>query len=180
MTRFDYGRDIPIRIEILSQTNQKLTRYFFCGNGTIDAYFQREAAHDPTVVTYLVIDEANEKPVACLSVACSAIFLSERKQFSTLLSAMEVVYFAVDVDYQGLPYRPGDDRSLSHYIFSYMLELLRDISHRTIGAAKVVLYSVPEARTFYERLEFVPFETTMFGDKGTFVTDCVPMYFDLN
>ena len=178
--RAEYGQQIPVRIEVLSRENHRLTRYFFCGNPAIDDYFRLEAADDTTAVTYLVIDDAQNKLLAALTIACSAIFLAKKQQFSTLMSAIEVVYFAVDVEYQGLRYRPGDQRSLSHYLFSYLIEMMRDISREHVGAAKLVLYSVPEAWRFYQRLGFVPFAGGMYGDKGTFVRDCVPMYFDLN
>ena len=178
--RPEYGQQIPVRIEVLSPKNQRLTRYFFCGNPAIDDYFRLEAADDATAVTYLVIDENDEKLLAALTISCSAIFLSKKHQFSTLMSAIEVVYFAVDVEYQGLRYRPGDQRSLSHYLFSYLIEMMRDISREHVGAAKIVLYSVPEAWHFYKRLGFIPFTGGMYGDRGTFVRDCVPMYFDLN
>ena len=115
-----------------------------------------------------------------LTIACSAIFLSKKQQFSTLMSAIEVVYFAVDIDYQGMRYRPGDERSLSHYLFSYLIEMIRGISRDHVGAAKIVLYSVPEAYNFYRRLGFCTFGSSMYGDRGTFVRGCEPMYFDLN
>ena len=178
--RAEYGQQIPVRIEVLSPKNQRLTRDFFCGNPAIDDYFRLEAADDATAVPYLVIDENDEKLLAALTISCSAIFLSKKHQFSTLMSAIEVVYFAVDVEYQGLHYRPGDQRSLSHYLFSYLIEMMRDISREHVGAAKIVLYSVPEAWHFYKRLGFIPFTGGMYGDRGTFVRDCVPMYFDLN
>lgn len=178
--RVKYGQNIPVRVELLSKKNQEYCDDFLCGNPAIDDYFRFDALKDSTAVTYLVIDEDRQKLLAAMTVSCSAIFLAKKQQFSTLLSAMEVAYFAVDVNYQGLAYRPGDPRSLSHYLFSYFIELLRGISQRNVGAAKIVLYSVPEAENFYSRLGFVPFQSAMFGDKGTFVEGCVPMYFDLN
>lgn len=178
--RAEYGQQIPVRVEVLTEENRKFCKHFFCGNPSIDSYFRCEALDDATAVTYLIIDDDQQKLLAAMTVACSAIFLSKRQQLSTLLSAMEVVYFAVDVNYQGLRYRPGDGRSLSHYLFSYLIEMLRGISRNSVGAAKIVLYSVPEAENFYGRLGFVPFQSSMYGDRGTFVRGCVPMYFDLN
>ena len=180
MKYVEYGQQIPVRVEILDEKNSRLTRYFFCGNPTIDDYFKFDALGDRTAVTYLIIDELNEKLLAALTISCSAIFLSKKLQLSTLMSAIEVVYYAVDVDYQGLRYRPGDDKSLSHYLFSYLIEMMRSISRSHVGAAKIVLYSVPEAKNFYTRLGFKTFERNMYGDRGTFVSDCKPMYFDLN
>ena len=180
MTRAKYGQEIPVRVEVLTRENARLTRYFYCGNQSIDDYFRCDAATDSTAVTYLVIDEDKEKLLAALTISCSAIFLSQKRQFSTLMSAIEVVYFAVDVSYQGMRYRPEDTGSLSHYLFSYLIEMMRGISRDHVGAAKLVLYAVPEARNFYERLDFIPFGGDMYGDKGTYVRGCVPMYFDLN
>ena len=178
--RAEYGQQIPVRVEVLSEENRKFCRNFYCGNSSIDTYFRCEALDDATAVTYLIIDDDQQKLLAAMTVSCSAIFLSKKQQFSTLLSALEVVYFAVDVSYQGMRYRPGDSRSMSHYLFSYLIEMLRDISRTSVGAAKIVLYSVPEAENFYMRLGFVPFQSSMYGDRGTFVRGCVPMYFDLN
>ena len=178
--RPEYGQQIPVRVEVLTEENRKFCKDFFCGNSSIDNYFRCEALDDATAVTYLIIDDNQQKLLAAMTVSCSAIFLSKKQQFSTLMSAMEVVYFAVDVGYQGLRYRPGDGRSLSHYLFSYLIEMLRGISRTSVGAAKLVLYSVPEAVNFYGRLGFVPFQSSMYGDRGTFVRGCVPMYFNLN
>ena len=178
--RAEYGQQIPVRVEVLTEENRKFCKDFFCGNPAIDDYFRFEALDDASAVTYLIIDDDRQKLLAALTVSCSAIFLSKRQQLSTLLSAMEVVYFAVDVNYQGMRYRPGDGRSMSHYLFSYLIEMLRGISRNNVGAAKIVLYSVPEAENFYRRLGFVPFQISMYGDRGTYVRGCVPMYFDLN
>ena len=180
MKYVEFGQQIPVRVEILSEQNCRMTRNFFCGNPSIDNYFQCEALDDATAVTYLIIDELNQKLLGALTISCSAIFLSKKLQLSTLMSAIEVVYYAVDVDYQGLRYRPGDDKSLSHYLFSYLIEMIRGISREHVGAAKIVLYSVPEARNFYTRLGFKLFDRNMYGDRGTYVSDCKPMYFDLN
>ena len=180
MNKARYGQEIPVRVEVLTYANERMTRSFFCGNQAIDEYFRMFAAEDATAVTYLIIDENNDKLLGALTIACSAIFLSKKQQFSTLMSAIEVVYFAVDIDYQGMRYRPGDERSLSHYLFSYLIEMIRGISRDHVGAAKIVLYSVPEAYNFYRRLGFHPFGSTMYGDRGTFIRGCEPMYFDLN
>ena len=180
MARAEYGCQIPVRIEVLTEANARLTRNFYCGNPAIDDYFRQDALDDSSAVTYLVVDDESDQLLAALSISCSAIFLSKKAQLSTLLSAMEVVYFAVDVTYQGLRYRPGDNASLSYYLFNYLIEMMRRISREHVGAAKIVLYSVPEAENFYKKIGFKRFVGSMYGDLGTFVRGCVPMYFDLN
>lgn len=176
-----YGNQIPIDIIRLSPENGKYTQDFFCDNKAIDHYFRNMASHDPTAVTYLFVDSEKDSPIACVTLACSAIFTTDcGEQFSTILSAMEILYFAVDESYKHIPYIKGSPLTLSHYILSYMLDQMKDMSHTHIGASKVVLYSVPEAVHFYERCDFKEFGDTMYGDKGTFVNGCVPMYYDLN
>lgn len=181
MTNRRYGSQIPVRIELLKPENKHYTESFYCDNSAIDRYFRKTAPYDETAVTYLFIDAKEDAPIACVTLTCSAIFTTETKdQFSTVQSAMEILYFAVDEDYKHIPYIQGSPLTLSHYILSYMLDQMREYSHTVIGAAKVVLYSVPTAVHFYERCDFKEFGDTMVGDKGYFVNECIPMYFDLN
>lgn len=176
-----YGNQIPVKIMLLSPEERKYTQNFFCDNKAIDHYFRNLALHDPSAVTYLFVDSEKDSPIAFVTLACSAIFTTDYgDQFSTILSAMEILYFAVDESYKHIPYIKGSPLTLSHYILSYMLDQMKEISHTHIGASKVVLYSVPEAVHFYERCDFKEFGDTMFGDEGTFVSGCVPMYYDLN
>lgn len=178
-----YGQDIKIGVEILTQDNKKYVKDFTCGNPSIDEYFRKDSFKDNTSVTYLYIDEASDKVVACITIACSAIFTEDdtEEQFSTILSAMEIKYLATSEEYQHLPYSPEKERlSLSDVMFDYMIYYMSDLSHEKIGAAKIVLYSVPQAVSFYKRHGFRQFGSTMYGDEGYYVEDCEPMYLDLN
>lgn len=178
-----YGKDYSICIKILTDKNKKYVETFSCGNETIDSYFKEDAFEDATSVTYMFIDEDADKLIACVTVACSAIFVENDEEilFSTLLSAMEVKYLAVSEEYQHIPYNEDAARpSLSDYMFDFMLDHLWNISQKQIGAAKIVLYSVPQAVSFYKRHGFKLFGDTMYGDTGYFVEGCEPMYYDLN
>ena len=178
-----YGQDYSIDVVILSSENKKYVKNFSCGNPTIDDYFKKDSFKDNTSVTYMFIDKDADTIIACVTVACSAIFTDDegKWQFSTLLSAMEVKYLAVSEEYQHIPYERGTKRpSLSDYMFDYMIDHLWEISHDQIGAAKIVLYSVPQAISFYKRHGFKLFGETMYGDSGYFVEGCEPMYYDLN
>ena len=176
-----YGSEIPVRVELLKPENKHYTENFYCDNPALDAYFRGLAYQDRTAVTYLFLDDEHDAPIACVTLNCSAIFTSDTDDaFSTLQSAMEIAYFAVDESYKHIPYIKGSPLTLSHYILSYMLDQMREYSHSIIGASKVVLYSVPTAVHFYERCDFKAFGDAMYGDKGQFVSGCLPMYFDLN
>ncbi len=176
-----YGQDIPIRMEVLTAKNKKYTESFLCNNPSIDHYFHKMAHLDEASVTYLFIDKEKDLLISCLTLSCSAIFTaSEEAVQSTLFSAIEIQFFAVDERYQHLPYQKGAKLSLSHYLFEFVIDYIGEISHKYVGAAKIVLYSVPEAIKFYQRCKFKEFGEHMYGDKGTFLDGCTPMYFDLN
>jgi len=178
-----YGQDYSIDIVVLTEENKHYVENFSCGNFAIDLYFKEDSFADKTSVTYMFIDKDTDQLIACITVACSAIFTEseEHQQFSTLLSAMEVKYLAVSEKYQHIPYKENTTRpSLSDYMFDYMIDYLWELSHSRIGAAKIVLYSVPQAVNFYKRHGFKMFGDTMYGDDGYFVEGCEPMYYDLN
>lgn len=182
--RYQYGEDIPITVIILSSDTAAYTQDFFCENEALDDYFRNDAPEDPSAVTYLFRNSENGEAIACVTIACSAIFSRmDDRHFKNVASAMEVLYFGVDEKYKHLPYKKGSKSkalTLSHYIFSYMIDQMYEMSHTQIGAEKIVLYSVPEAIHFYERCDFVKFGDTMLRDDDSFLDGCVPMYYNLN
>lgn len=178
-----YGEEYSVDLQILTEENQKHMEGFSCGNPSIDDYFHRKAISDRTSVTYLFINRDDNQLIACVTIACSAIFTDNdmEEQFSTILSAMEVKYLATDERYQHIPYTAeSKSPSLSDCLFDYMLDHMGEISHTKIGASKIVLYAVPKAVGFYRRHGFKEFGDTMYGDEGYFVEGCKPMFFDMN
>lgn len=177
-----YGIQYNIDFKILDKATQKYTETFNCGNPSIDAYFREGAINDSSSVTYLFIDTDSDELISCVTLSCSAIFTDTdiENTFSTILSAMEIKYFAVDEEYQHIPYERNAKLSLSYYIFVFMLNYMMEMSHNKIGASKVVLYAVPTAVNFYKRCKFKEFGSTMYGDEGYYVSECIPMYYDLN
>ena len=104
-----YGEQIPVEMIILSPENRKYTRNFFCNNPSIDNYYRKKAVKDNSSVTYLFVNSNDNSVIACVTIACSAIFTDtdEKNVFSTILSAMEIKYFAVNEIYQHIPYVKG-------------------------------------------------------------------------
>lgn len=177
------GQDIEIDIRVLNEESKKYAENFRCGNSSIDYYFNNEAVKDSTSVKYLYIDKTEDKLVACVTLACSAIFTAEEseEQFSTILSAMEIKYLATNEEYQHMPYYTDKHLpTLSDLMFDYIISYMFKISHQVIGAAKIVLYAVPQAVSFYKRHGFREFGDNMYGDEGYYVEGCKPMYLDLN
>ena len=154
----EYGQQCSIKVKVLSVKEQKYLQNFSCGNQSIDKYFRKKAIEDETAVTYLYIDKEEDVLIACVTLSCSAIYTDEEDVRSTVLSAMEIKYLAVDKRYQHLPYTPeSGSPSLSDMIFRHMLLRMYNMSHRYIGASKIVLYSVKRAISFYERHGFRQF-----------------------
>lgn len=178
-----YGKDYKLELMILNKENSTYVDNFYCGNETIDFFFQEEAKSDSSTVTYLFIDIDSNSLVACMSISCSAIFKevdAKNCEFSTILPSMEIKYFAVASNYQHLPYEEGSDKpTLSDFILDCMITHMIELSNREIGASKIILYSVPEASTFYRRHGFKDFGSKMYGDKGTLVSGCEPMFLDI-
>lgn len=176
-----FGQQCSIKLKVLSGKDAKYLQNFSCGNKEIDRYFRDKALKDKTAVTYLYLDQNADALIACITLSCSAIFTEEVDVRSTVLSAMEIKYLAVDKNYQHLPYYQGKKRpTLSDMIFDNMIWNMRRMSLKHIGASKIVLYSVKRAITFYERHGFKKFRLEMYGDQGDYVISCCPMYFDLN
>lgn len=178
---YTYGNEISVEVQVLSNASRKYLD-FTCGNPSIDHYFHKEALNDNSAVTYLYIDNASDKLIAFATISCSAIFTeAEERLFSTILSAMEVKFLAVDETYQHLPYSDADKSpKLSDLMFDDMILRMQEISQTEIGASKIVLYSVPPAVSFYKRHGFREFGDSMYGDEGYYLDGCKPMYLDLN
>lgn len=177
----EFGQDLRIKVQVLNDESKEYID-FSCGNPGIDDYLHNEALNDQSSVTYLYIDCGSDRLIAFITVSCSAIFTkSNQLQYSTIMSAMEVKFLAVDEDYQHLPYnRRAHSPTLSDMMFDDMIIRLMDISRTQIGAACIVLYSVPQAVSFYKRHGFKEFGDSMYGDEGYFIKGCEPMYLDMN
>lgn len=96
-----------------------------------------------------------------------------------LTSAIEIKYFAVDKRYRHLRYSdaaPETRITLSSNLFRYLVDHILDIAEKHIGAEYIVLYSVPKAKTFYERNMFHSFDQSMFGNSDPYLDGCIPMY----
>ena len=177
-----YGKDVYLARLVVTPNVAKMLHNFKCGYTYIDQYLQEEASTDIERVTYVYFNEHEHDPVACLTIECSAIYFQRKgkNDKSNFQSAIEIDYFALNDKYQHLKMSKGSRYTLGDYIFTDALLLLKEISQKTIGAAKVVLYSVPDAVRFYQRNGFSYFDENMTADSWRFVAECEPMHMDLN
>ncbi len=171
-----YGEEIDFKLSLLSPSSVELLGDFDCGNGVINDYLKKDSCGDGGCVTYLVVDKATRKIIGFASLACSGIHYCIGSYRHTL-PAIEIKYFAITSGLHKLP----QDRKEKHYYFSdrVLCELIRccnDITERIIGAEYIVLYSVPEAVSFYRRNGFKEYDKFMNSDNIRFLEGCTPMY----
>lgn len=183
---YDYGCNVKLRIEKMALSAKDLVDSFNCGNDNINELVQMDS-FEPHTVTYLYIDDLRETLVAYASIACSGILVddadssNDEQSFtseSSIMSAVEIEYFAIDQEYQSLQFEENGESklTLSYYVFMDMLECIRDISENVVGARAIVLYAVPDAVHFYQKCGFNLLPAKFSGRTDDFVDGCVPMF----
>lgn len=169
---------------VLERQHKELVKKFRCGNDHIDHFVKSTSFKDKETVTYAAVDTEKQLIVAVLTIVASGVYtnpsiLSGRDE--TVLSAIEIKNFAVDLRYQKIPYSDVyDDNTLSYQIFNKYLKDLLELSRKVIGAKKIILYSVDDAVKFYKKHGFRDFRMYMARDYRREVKGCKPMYFNLN
>lgn len=88
--------------------------------------------------------------------------------------------FAIDEKYQHMNYSENiEDGNFSDMLFSEVIGNIYNFTDNYCGADKVILYSVPDAESFYTRNGFKRFERFMLQSTSIFVDGCIPMYLSL-
>ena len=150
---------------------------FSCGNSEIDKYFKEQADQDSNVC-YAYYDKKAGAVIGLASVCCSGINLND-EQITVLYPAIKVDYFAVSVDYQDVVF-PGascdDHFYLSDMFLCSLINEMKTIANNCVGAAYIILYSVPSAEHFYKRNYFTQFKDFMKPEQHRFLDGCVPMF----
>ena len=73
----------------------------------------------------------------------------------------------------------ADEGNLSDMLFSDIISYIYDFTDNQCGADKIILYSVPNAKNFYQRNGFCEFQEFMKPSTSWFTDGCIPMYMDL-
>lgn len=177
------GDNIEIEFKILGVKDKELVKGFRCDNPWIDKFVNKHSYKDKETVTYAAIDKKLSKIISILTIECTGIYTvhsSKSKRSNSMISAFGIKYFGVDIRYQSIPYSDNEqDKTLSHQLFNKWMSTLIMLSRTTIGAKKIVLYSVPEAENFYKRFGFINFKSYMAIDNEHSLRGCVPLYFNL-
>lgn len=154
---------------------------FSCGQPYIDRYFETDMFRDTSAVPYCFwTDDSKQELVGIAALSCSGIIIKSADQFN-ITPAIEVKIFAVDEKYQHIKFPQADEDNghWSDYCWNYLLSQIYTISDEICGAEHVVLYSVPEAVSFYKRHSLQSFTELMTMPSNYPVSGCTPMFLNL-
>ena len=182
-----FGEDINFSEPILlTQSELESVKGFNCGNSSINEYLKEYAVKDKEAVTFFIKDEdKNENRIAFFyTLNCTGVVINKNYGYKDEIKdveikpAVEIKMFALDEKYMHTPYFRGlDTYRIGHQLMYELLERIKnDLTTNTIGADLVVLYSVPEYVSFYEKCDFKVFEEKYMKNSEMYTADCIPMY----
>ena len=176
-----YGQEIKKSSLRLTIEEKESVQSFNCGNEVINDYLKNKACDDTQAVTFIVKDMDSSEVICYYSLSCSGLILEHgHANKITVYPAVEIKMFAIDEKYQHLPYsEDADEGNLSDMLFSDVISYIYDFTDNQCGADKIILYSVPDARSFYIRNGFCEFREFMKPSESWFTDDCEPMYMDM-
>lgn len=185
MIKHDYGVEYSISFRKVGPEDSKILSEFECENEVIKNFVQNQSIKSKKNVSYLFIDNENKTVIAFCSICCSGISTTEYeeddedKPYNSIIPAIEIDFFAVDERYRKKPLDKNSSRygTLSNALFSYMIDYIRKITISVVGATHICLYSVPEAKNFYKRCDFIEFYGYMNRDERPYIKNCIPMFY---
>lgn len=180
MNSVKYGCEIDLTVEALESKHKKYLKEFNCGKESLDKYFKNDALNDVDATTHIFIDKKAKKAIALVSLSCSGIMVNSSNKFY-IYPAVEIKVFALNEEYKHLKYsnEKNDNEKLSDKIFNYIVyKLIDDFTNDYCGACRIVLYSLPEAVSFYkDRHHFKDFTCYMVPNDERYLEGCVPLFF---
>lgn len=176
---YSYGEQIEYAIERLTTENYDCVKDFECGNEVINEYLKKKALHDMLGTTYVIIDKNDGIALGYCTICCSGITHKYQNSVRTLPS-IEIRYFAIINRLHKLQFSPDDAHYYfsDHMMYSFMY-YCADITSNTIAAQYIILYSVPDAIKFYERVGFCKFSEFYERNTYKYLDGCEPMYIQI-
>ena len=181
-------------IEALSEENIDLISNFFVGEKAFDDFIKEEAINDMISgdgVTYLIINEVNKREiVAYYTISSSSIHTIDRYDFEdedvpqdekrehfSPISAFLIKMFAVNEKYQDTYY---NDELVASLILKNIIFDLYDMSTSVVGAKRIILCAIEEAKKFYKLNNFKEFDDNYTLFDKIDAQDNYPMYLALH
>ena len=181
-------------IETLSKENIGLISNFFVGEKAFDDFIKKEAINGMISgdgVTYLIINEVNKREiVAYYTISSSSIHTIDRYDFEdedvpqdekrehfSPISAFLIKMFAVNEKYQDTYY---NDELVASLILKNIIFDLYDMSTSIVGAKRIILCAVENAKKFYKLNKFKEFDGNYTLFDKIDAQDNYPMYLALH
>lgn len=171
-----FAKEELFSLKRLNGKTYKYCKNFNCGNDYLNQYAIDTSTDITDAVSFMYVDNKTNKAACIYSLSCSSIIHNSGDNLS-LIPAVEIKMFALDVAYQHRDYSDNpEDGTYGDVFLSFIISTIRDFSESQRGCDYVVLYSVPQAESFYKRNFFEKFARYMQPDKSIINTDCVPMF----
>lgn len=177
---------MKISFSEIHEGNKLILSNFHSGNDSIDSYFKGkcEAITDTSAKSFVVTNDntQNGMPsvIGVYSLCCSGYVIDSHNYFY-IHPAVEIKYFAINEYYQDIQYSENTEEGcLSSNILATIIGRIISFTDSYCGANKVILYSVPEAEFFYQRMGFHLFANYMLKNNERYLEGCTPMYLDLD
>ncbi len=165
---------------------------FDCGNDSLNKYMMECVKGNHAAVHGLYhINKDSKKLAGICLLKCSAYIEKIRLNFDdygdiqednpmdcNLFPAIEILYFAVDKEYQDLKLADEDmDGCLASYYIDMIMALIYESSETFSKVDYILLYSVDTANSFYEKAGFTEFDENALAFKNEKQYICTPMYY---
>ena len=177
---------MKISFSEIHEGNKLILSNFHSGNDSIDSYFKGkcEAITDTSAKSFVVTNDSTQNGmpsvIGVYSLCCSGYVVDSHKYFY-IHPAVEIKYFAINEYYQDIQYSENTEEGcLSSNILAMIIGRIISFTDSYCGANKVILYSVPEAEFFYQRMGFHLFADYMLKNNERYLEGCIPMYLDLD
>lgn len=173
MKERQYIQDFNFNINVLSKSDKKFLKTFCTGTNypekAIGEYLYSDEVFSDMetgdAVTYLVTHTDNTKEkeiVAYFSLAASSLPYyfrdvdDEGNGYTTDIlcgiSAIKITMFGVDVKYQNVFYKEGnEDKPIAAWIFEAIIGIIDEMARNTMGIKAIYLHTLPRVKAFYCR-----------------------------
>lgn len=177
-----YGESLNISERIkMTEKLKASVQDFDCGNEEINKYLKEKSFDDSKATTFIIKNNDDGSIICYYTLCCSGLVINtnDGKLFS-MYPAVEIKMFAVDENYQHMPYCDEPDTcNLSDMLLYDVIAHINDFTEDECGADKIILYSVPRAKKFYKDNLFNEFEEFMKPASSYFTDACIPMFMNL-
>lgn len=172
---FEEVKNFKYKFKRISSVDIELIEEFSCGSPELDKKLLQMKDNDDGT-TFVFLDETNGQIIGYCTYCASGLKKSYEND-SVTYPAAEIKYFAIDKTYQHKAY--DEDFNFSDLMLCEVMRRLIEISENSISFDYILLYSVPDAVSFYKRNGFYEFTEFMEHDSYNYINGCIPMFFPL-